>query len=380
MEDTSALDVRLTAEARALGSTLDRVAATCAEVLPAVPRVDREVVELRALAADLTAATAGVAARFALADFGSPLGGPGRPGNPFGPAPTPGPIDQRLLRLLRTATELTGDELRDIGHRLVGDGSWGRRASDLSTWLSPAGGLMSVVKGTSPAERLLAGLSKVPQLAPLVESAPFRAAAPFLGRASSGMSAVGIADDVKRLLRDGLPWNAFEREGARYVEHWSRLAFDGSALACSQRPSLPTCGAAMLTGTFFAGTEAYVHRKAIGQAAHLGADVAKITAQALRQQMEAQLHAIDRGADDAIDGAARVGQATLRGLERSPGLIQLPPSVRTGAEQVLERARIQAHALKDAAETAGAEVVGEASDVVRSGRDIVGGAVHLALG
>ena len=86
---------------------------------------------------------------------------------------------------------------------------------------------------------------------------------------SLGLSRWAMAGAAYTLLADGRDLvDAFadHRSGAHKASVISRTAFDVSSLACAVAPSVPTCGAAVVTGVVWGAAEVYEHREGIRQA------------------------------------------------------------------------------------------------------------------
>ena len=151
-----------------------------------------------------------------------------------------------------------------------------------------------------------------------------------LGDAGSslGLSRWTTAGAAYTLLADGRGLvDAFgnHRSGAHKASTITRTAFDGSSLACTVGPSVPTCGAAVVTGVVWGGAEVYEHREGIRQAADVTGQLARSKARDLRQAVERRL----------AEGGDQVGSLVQLLLEPRPTGMPLIP-IAPGLGPVLE--------------------------------------------
>ena len=140
------------------------------------------------------------------------------------------------------------------------------------------------------------------------------------------------------------------RSGAHKASAITRTAFDGSSLACTVAPSVPTCGAAVVTGVVWGAAEVYEHREGIRQAADVTGQLARSRARELRQAVERRL----------AEGGDRVGSLVQLMLRPQPTGVPLIP-IAPGLGPVLEGVT-----------DAGRSVAGTGSRVVDEGRAYVG--------
>ena len=109
-----------------------------------------------------------------------------------------------------------------------------------------------------------------------------------------GLSRWAMAGAAYTLLGDGrsiVDTFADGRSGAHKASIISRTAFDVSSLSCAVAPSVPTCGAAVVTGVVWGAAEAYEHREGLRVAVGITGQLARSKARELRQAVERRLAA-----------------------------------------------------------------------------------------
>ena len=170
---------------------------------------------------------------------------------------------------------------------------------------------------------------------------------------SLGLTRWTTAGAAYTLLADGRGIvDAFgnHRSGAHKASVITRTAFDGSSLACTVAPSVPTCGAAVVTGVVWGAAEVYEHRKGIRQAADVTGQLARSRARELRQAVERRL----------AEGADQVGSLVQLLLQPRPTGMPIIP-IAPGLGPVLEGVT-----------DAGRSMAGTGSRLVDEGRAYVG--------
>jgi len=300
---TSDLGDRVGRAAHEVSDALARVQATCIDHRPAVGPVDHE---LRALVARWRAAgdaTARFADELAGADSGSVLGDLLREAGAAGRA---------VAERMRTDPDLAG-RMQDV---LDGDPT-PDDIDALIDWLQELDG----EAGTVVALRTFAvDLGRLMAEAGAPESALTRWA---MRGSRLGLSRWAMAGAAYSLMADGRGLvDAFtdHRSGAHKAVVISRTAFDVSSLSCAVAPSVPTCGAAVVTGVAWGAAEVYEHREGVRQAVDLTGQLVRSRARDLRQAVERRLAAGGERFADLLDVVLTPAPTGVPIIPIAPGL------------------------------------------------------------
>ncbi len=273
MAATGDLNAVLIPEAAAVAASLDSVRRSCIDYCPPIPHLDQDLLGLSYDIDGLVAWFLEVAVRFLAADrrdlwrlLSNPMGllhrlASGR-GGPHGPPP---PLVTLMLMGRRTTA---GDDLRDIGHALLGPRRWLRdHAKPVVDDVSVVAGWLQLAWSRPWPRSLAERLAETPIGRRALGSLGLVSHTPVLQVAGGTMAALTILEDGNRLRRDGNPLGALRQKGAGYVADVAGTAFDVSSNTCEIAPSPFSCGSAVISGSVWAGAEIWKHRKGLGHLA-----------------------------------------------------------------------------------------------------------------
>lgn len=120
----------------------------------------------------------------------------------------------------------------------------------------------------------------------------FRSGAGATVRTAGAMRGLGVVGGVastalsaENVVRQGWPWDAFQKKGAGYVADVSETLFNASLTAAMVAPTPFTIGAAVVTGAIYGGLKIYEHRKDIAEGMGKARDWAKEKAKAAAKKL-----------------------------------------------------------------------------------------------